>query len=227
MADRDPDTIKQDIDQARDQLASTVDSLAERANPSRIADDVKAGRGAVRQEAGGGHLAGRYRRGRYGAGRPPDQAALTVVSAAAGGAEPVGEREAGRIGDAAEAAAAVATMTGRCAVISSAACRSVHPTEMMRPLRHQLSPRFVVSAAVGPACESSANRTVAPVLSSLKPALVGNVVRATKICRGVESVRITRLMVIAAHFRQVRTVDNAKIHARVNRNALNRPSNRR
>ena len=43
MADRDPDTIKQDIDQARDQLASTVDSLAERANPSRIADDVKSG----------------------------------------------------------------------------------------------------------------------------------------------------------------------------------------
>ncbi len=42
MADRDPDTIKQDIDQARDQLASTVDSLAERANPSRIADDIKA-----------------------------------------------------------------------------------------------------------------------------------------------------------------------------------------
>jgi hypothetical protein len=43
VADRDPDTIKQDIDHARDQLASTVDSLAERANPSRIADDVKAG----------------------------------------------------------------------------------------------------------------------------------------------------------------------------------------
>ena len=43
MADRDPDTIKQDIDQARNQLASTVDSLAERANPRRIADDVKAG----------------------------------------------------------------------------------------------------------------------------------------------------------------------------------------
>ena len=43
MADRDPDTIRQDIDQARDQLASTVDSLAERANPSRIADDIKAG----------------------------------------------------------------------------------------------------------------------------------------------------------------------------------------
>ena len=41
MADRDPDTIKRDIDQARAQLASTVDSLAERANPSRIADDVK------------------------------------------------------------------------------------------------------------------------------------------------------------------------------------------
>jgi hypothetical protein len=43
VADRDPETIKQDIDQARDQLASTVDSLAERANPRRIADDIKAG----------------------------------------------------------------------------------------------------------------------------------------------------------------------------------------
>ena len=43
MAERDPDTIKQDIDQARDQLASTVDSLAQRANPRRVADDVKAG----------------------------------------------------------------------------------------------------------------------------------------------------------------------------------------
>ncbi len=43
MADRDPDTIKQDIDQARNQLASTVDSLAERANPQRIANDFKTG----------------------------------------------------------------------------------------------------------------------------------------------------------------------------------------
>ena len=43
MADRDPDTIKQEIDLARNQLASTVDSLAERANPRRIADDVRAG----------------------------------------------------------------------------------------------------------------------------------------------------------------------------------------
>lgn len=42
MAERDPDTIKQEIDQARDQLASTVDSLAERANPRRLADDAKA-----------------------------------------------------------------------------------------------------------------------------------------------------------------------------------------
>ena len=42
MVDRDPDTIKRDIDQARDQLAATVDSLAERANPSRLADDFKA-----------------------------------------------------------------------------------------------------------------------------------------------------------------------------------------
>lgn len=43
MADRDPDTIKRDIDQTRDQLAVTVDSLAERANPQRLASDVKAG----------------------------------------------------------------------------------------------------------------------------------------------------------------------------------------
>jgi hypothetical protein len=43
VADRDPDTIKAEIDQARDQLALTVDSLAERANPRRLADDLKAG----------------------------------------------------------------------------------------------------------------------------------------------------------------------------------------
>ncbi len=43
MADRDPEVIKQEIDQTREQLASTVDTLAERANPRRIADDLKAG----------------------------------------------------------------------------------------------------------------------------------------------------------------------------------------
>ncbi len=41
MADRDPEVIKADIDEARDRLALTVDSLAARANPQRIADDVK------------------------------------------------------------------------------------------------------------------------------------------------------------------------------------------
>jgi len=41
VADRDPELIKADIDQARDRLALTVDSLAERANPQRIADDIK------------------------------------------------------------------------------------------------------------------------------------------------------------------------------------------
>ena len=41
MADRDPETIRQDIDVAREQLAATVDSLAERANPRRLADDLK------------------------------------------------------------------------------------------------------------------------------------------------------------------------------------------
>jgi len=43
VADRDPDTIRQEIDQARDQLALTVDNLAVRANPRRIADDLKSG----------------------------------------------------------------------------------------------------------------------------------------------------------------------------------------
>jgi hypothetical protein len=42
VADRDPEAIKQEIDIARDQLAATVDSLAERANPRRLADDLKA-----------------------------------------------------------------------------------------------------------------------------------------------------------------------------------------
>lgn len=43
VTDRDPDTIKSEIDQAREQLAVTVDSLAARANPRRVADDLKAG----------------------------------------------------------------------------------------------------------------------------------------------------------------------------------------
>ena len=42
MAERDADAIKQEIDLAREQLASTVDSLAERANPRRLVADAKA-----------------------------------------------------------------------------------------------------------------------------------------------------------------------------------------
>lgn len=41
MADRDPEVIKAEIAQARDRLAVTVDTLAERANPQRVADDLK------------------------------------------------------------------------------------------------------------------------------------------------------------------------------------------
>ncbi len=41
MADRDPEVIKAEIAQARDRLAVTVDSLAERANPQRVAEDLK------------------------------------------------------------------------------------------------------------------------------------------------------------------------------------------
>ena len=43
MADRDPDDIKREIDAARDHLASTVDALAERANPRKLADAARAG----------------------------------------------------------------------------------------------------------------------------------------------------------------------------------------
>ena len=42
MAERDPEVIKQEIAAARDRLAVTVDSLAERANPQRVAEDLKA-----------------------------------------------------------------------------------------------------------------------------------------------------------------------------------------
>lgn len=41
VVDRDPELIKADIAEARERLALTVDSLAERANPQRLADDLK------------------------------------------------------------------------------------------------------------------------------------------------------------------------------------------
>ena len=41
MTDRNPEVIKAEIATARDRLALTVDSLAERANPQRLADDFK------------------------------------------------------------------------------------------------------------------------------------------------------------------------------------------
>jgi len=41
VAKRDPEVIKQEIAVARDRLAVTVDSLAERANPQRVAEDLK------------------------------------------------------------------------------------------------------------------------------------------------------------------------------------------
>jgi|TARA_B100001989_G_scaffold164079_1_gene117923 hypothetical protein len=59
VADRDPDSIKAEIDEAREQLALTVDSLAARANPRRLADDLKAGVVRfVRQPAVAASLAG-------------------------------------------------------------------------------------------------------------------------------------------------------------------------
>jgi len=41
VVDRDPEIIKAEIAEARDRLAVTVDSLAERANPQRVAEDLK------------------------------------------------------------------------------------------------------------------------------------------------------------------------------------------
>jgi membrane-bound ClpP family serine protease len=41
VAERDPEVIKEEIAVARDRLASTVDILAERANPQRLAEDAK------------------------------------------------------------------------------------------------------------------------------------------------------------------------------------------
>jgi Protein of unknown function (DUF3618) len=38
---RDPDAIQQEIEQARDALAGTLDALAERANPKRLVDSGK------------------------------------------------------------------------------------------------------------------------------------------------------------------------------------------
>ncbi|GAA2068564.1 DUF3618 domain-containing protein [Williamsia deligens] len=40
---RDPDSIERDIVRAREDLATTLDSLAERANPQRLAQDAKSG----------------------------------------------------------------------------------------------------------------------------------------------------------------------------------------
>jgi len=78
VAERDPDAIKQEIDLARDQLASTVDSLAERANPRRLADDAKARViGFVKKPAvaislaGIGHWPPRWRFAKSATGDPP------------------------------------------------------------------------------------------------------------------------------------------------------------
>jgi hypothetical protein len=38
---RDPDAIQQEIEQARDALAGTLDALTERANPKRLVDGGK------------------------------------------------------------------------------------------------------------------------------------------------------------------------------------------
>jgi hypothetical protein len=59
VANRDPETIKREIDEARDRLALTVDSLAERANPQRVADDIRAAVvGFIRKPAVTASLAG-------------------------------------------------------------------------------------------------------------------------------------------------------------------------
>jgi hypothetical protein len=119
VADRDPETIKRDIDQARDQFASTVDSLAERANPRGVADDVKAG--VVRfVRSPGGRLAGRRWRPDACASRPPHPATLTGSGQRRRAERNQSENE--KLGGLATRPRRLQlyTMMGRCAVTSSA-----------------------------------------------------------------------------------------------------------
>jgi len=108
------------IDQARDQLASTVDSLAERANPRKIADDLRAGvvrfvkKPAVAMSlAGLGALVLALSSAASGGADGSDQASTR-------GAEPVGERDAGRVWRPGPRRLQLCTMMGSCAVTSSA-----------------------------------------------------------------------------------------------------------
>ena len=85
MADRDPDAIKQDIDAARDQLAATVDSLAERANPRRLADDLKAKVIAfVTKPAVAAYAGGRRCPRRRGGGAPGQEPLTRLLSTCTG-----------------------------------------------------------------------------------------------------------------------------------------------
>ncbi|WP_019812832.1 DUF3618 domain-containing protein [Saccharomonospora saliphila] len=40
---RDPETIERDIEKARQQLATTLDRIGEKANPQKLADSARAG----------------------------------------------------------------------------------------------------------------------------------------------------------------------------------------
>jgi len=79
LADRAPKPSSREIDIARDQLAATVDSLAERANPRRLADDLKSGSSGLWTKPRGRHA------GRIGSvvvfrGDPTGQRSLTHES---------------------------------------------------------------------------------------------------------------------------------------------------
>ena len=78
MAERDPEAIKADIDAARDRLALTVDSLAERTNPQRLADDFKAAVLRFVKKPAVAATTCRRRRGDRGAGDPPGPKRLTA-----------------------------------------------------------------------------------------------------------------------------------------------------
>ncbi len=149
MADRDPDTIKRDIDQARDQLASTVDALAERANPQRLADDAKAKviafvtKPPVLMLAGrGGHRGG-------GAGDPPSAAPADAAAGNGRRGQPVGEGSVGEL-----------AVRPRRLQLTTDDRRSDAPRHHGRrpasrsapPPRHRLLPRFVPGAALQPWC---------------------------------------------------------------------------
>ena len=81
MADRDPDTIKQDIELARDQLAVDGRQPHRTCQSAQNRRGCEVGTGSVREETAGGDLARRDRRRARGAVRSQAQALISPLLA--------------------------------------------------------------------------------------------------------------------------------------------------